>query len=215
MAKVVIIGGGGQASVVADSIESIGGMTILGFVTEDLRAADRHYPVLGIDSDLPALKAKLGPFELVLGLGDSQLRQLVTRRIALDMPDAGYLTVIHPRANIASRVTFAEGCFVALGASVGVGVKVGAHALINTNASVDHDCVIAAYASISPNVALGGAVQVGEAALIGIGATVLPGLKIGAGAIIGAGAVVTKDVAPGMTVMGIPARVTTTLSVKR
>jgi len=34
---------------------------------------------------------------------------------------------------------------------------------------------------------------------------VLQGLRIGAGAIVGAGAVVTRDVAPGTTVVGIPA----------
>ena len=43
-------------------------------------------------------------------------------------------------------------------------------------------------------------------ASIGGGATVLPGILIGAGAIVGAGAVVTKDVPPGATVVGNPAR---------
>ncbi len=43
-------------------------------------------------------------------------------------------------------------------------------------------------------------------ASIGGGATILPGLRIGAGATVGAGAVVTKDVIPGSTVVGNPAR---------
>jgi acetyltransferase-like isoleucine patch superfamily enzyme len=43
-------------------------------------------------------------------------------------------------------------------------------------------------------------------ASIGSGAVVLAGIRIGAGALIGAGAVVTQDVAPGETVVGIPAR---------
>ena len=41
---------------------------------------------------------------------------------------------------------------------------------------------------------------------IGGGATLLPGVLIGAGATVGAGAVVTKDVAPGATVAGNPAK---------
>lgn len=43
-------------------------------------------------------------------------------------------------------------------------------------------------------------------ASIGGGATLLPGVLIGAGATVGAGAVVTKDVPPGATVVGNPAR---------
>mgnify|MGYP000998513682 CR=1 FL=1 len=49
-------------------------------------------------------------------------------------------------------------------------------------------------------------IYVGKGASIGAGATILPGIKIGAGANIGAGAVVTKDVPPGTTVVGNPAR---------
>jgi acetyltransferase-like isoleucine patch superfamily enzyme len=43
-------------------------------------------------------------------------------------------------------------------------------------------------------------------ASIGSGATILGGVTIGAGALVGAGAVVTRDVAPGATVAGSPAR---------
>lgn len=41
---------------------------------------------------------------------------------------------------------------------------------------------------------------------IGAGAVILAGVRIGAGALVGAGAVVTRDVAPGVTVVGNPAR---------
>jgi UDP-2-acetamido-3-amino-2,3-dideoxy-glucuronate N-acetyltransferase len=43
-------------------------------------------------------------------------------------------------------------------------------------------------------------------ASIGSGALILGGVRIGAGALVGAGAVVTKDVPPGVTVAGNPAR---------
>ncbi len=43
-------------------------------------------------------------------------------------------------------------------------------------------------------------------ASIGAGATILPGLRIGRGAMVAAGSVVTRDVPPGATVIGNPAR---------
>jgi len=43
-------------------------------------------------------------------------------------------------------------------------------------------------------------------AVIGGGATLLPGVVVGEEAVVAAGAVVTRDVAAGSTVMGVPAR---------
>jgi UDP-2-acetamido-3-amino-2,3-dideoxy-glucuronate N-acetyltransferase len=44
-------------------------------------------------------------------------------------------------------------------------------------------------------------------AALGSGVVVLGGVRIGAGALVGAGAVVTRNVAPGEVVAGVPARV--------
>ena len=49
-------------------------------------------------------------------------------------------------------------------------------------------------------------VHIGSDVWIGGGAIILPGVAIGDGAVIGAGSVVTRDVAPGQTVAGNPAR---------
>jgi acetyltransferase-like isoleucine patch superfamily enzyme len=57
-----------------------------------------------------------------------------------------------------------------------------------------------------PGATLAGAIIVEDYATIGSGAVILPRIRIGAGAFVGAGAVVTKDVPPGATVIGVPAR---------
>ena len=49
-------------------------------------------------------------------------------------------------------------------------------------------------------------ITIGRNVWIGGGAILLPGLRVGDDAVIGAGAVVTRDVAPGQTVVGNPAR---------
>jgi len=53
-----------------------------------------------------------------------------------------------------------------------------------------------------------------KGASIGSGVTLLCGITIGEGALVGAGSVVTKDVPPGAIVVGNPARLVRTLSVK-
>ena len=49
-------------------------------------------------------------------------------------------------------------------------------------------------------------IVIGERARIGLGSGVLRGVTVGAGAIVGPHAVVTRDVAPGAAVGGVPAR---------
>ncbi len=50
-------------------------------------------------------------------------------------------------------------------------------------------------------------ISIGANVWIGGGAIILPGVRIGDDALVGAGAVVTRDVPPGATVVGNPARV--------
>ena len=51
-----------------------------------------------------------------------------------------------------------------------------------------------------------GGVTIEPGAFLGAGAVVVPGITIGHGAVVAAGAVVVSDVAPGATVLGVPAR---------
>ncbi|WP_440006277.1 acyltransferase [Halomicrococcus sp. SG-WS-1] len=58
-----------------------------------------------------------------------------------------------------------------------------------------------------------GEVVIGERAMVGAGAIILPGVEIGAGASVAANSLVTRDVPPGATVAGVPAREMSTESV--
>ena len=54
-------------------------------------------------------------------------------------------------------------------------------------------------------------ISIGDNAWLGGGVIVLPGVTIGADAVVGAGSVVTRDVPPGVLVVGNPARVVRSL----
>jgi len=81
----------------------------------------------------------------------------------------------------------------------------------NIYSYVAHDCVIGDYVTFGPGAKCNGNVNVGDFAYIATGAIIRNGtpdkpIRIGKGATVGMGAVVTKDVAPGETVVGSPAR---------
>ena len=90
-------------------------------------------------------------------------------------------------------------------------VRIGQHFHANLYSYVEHDCVVGDFVTFAPGVHCNGNVVVEDHAYIGTGAILKQGqpgkpLVIGRGAVVGMGAVVTKSVAPGVTVVGNPAR---------
>jgi len=206
MKSIVIFGAQGQAKVAVEAIEQIGTHRIAGFIAEGPMGFESPYPVLGADADVVRLWKEIGAFDAHIAVGDGAIRRRIAERLSRDVPSIVFPPVVHPRANLARNATVDPGAFVAIGATVCADARVGRHAILNTNASIDHDSVLGEFSFAGPNAALGGTVIVGEGAFIGIGAAILPNLKIGKGAIVGAGAVVVRDVPPGTTVVGVPAK---------
>ena len=85
-------------------------------------------------------------------------------------------------------------------------IRIGRCFHANLYSYVEHDCVLGDFVTFAPGAKVNGAVTIGDHAYIGAGAVIRQGLTIGAGAVVGMGAVVTRDVPPGITVVGNPAR---------
>ncbi len=115
--------------------------------------------------------------------------------------------LVDPSAVVLGAFPLGLAAYVGPGAVIGANSQIRDGALVNRSASIGHDCYLAGWSNIGPAAVLAGSVTVGEFAFVGAGAVVLPGRTIGAGATVGAGSVVTRDVEPGMTVVGNPAQV--------
>lgn len=83
---------------------------------------------------------------------------------------------------------------------------IGERTLLMAGSHVGHDAQLGADCEVAPNAVIGGCVTIGDRVKIGMGALVRPHVIIGADAKIGMGAVVLKDVGPGQTWVGNPAR---------
>src|SRR2546422_2145646 len=204
--KMVVFGAGGHAKVVLDTLECLGRYVVVGLLDAnvEMHGTTRWgYKVLGGRDQFAALQRR-GVTRLIIALGDNRHRQAAFE----DAVKAGFelVAVVHPSAQVGSRVKIGPGSLLVAGTIVNVDAVLGANVIVNSGATVDHDCRIGAHVHISPGVHLAGNVTIGELAHIGIGAVVLPNLKIGRNSVVGAGAVVLEDVPDGIVVAGNPAR---------
>lgn len=92
-------------------------------------------------------------------------------------------------------------------AGLTVDVTVGNFVTINRFSSAGHDVVIGDGCTLSCYCDVTGYARLGRGVFLGSHASVLPGVCIGDFAVIGAGSVVLRQVSPGKTVFGVPAKV--------
>ena len=122
-----------------------------------------------------------------------------------DNTKIGAFVEIQKNAHVGANCKISSHTFVCEGVTIEDGVFVG-HGVMFTNdkhpRSVNPDGSMQTEADWKVITTL-----VKKGASIGTGAINICGITIGENAMIGAGAVVTKDVAPGAVVAGVPARV--------
>jgi UDP-2-acetamido-3-amino-2,3-dideoxy-glucuronate N-acetyltransferase len=134
----------------------------------------------------------------------------------------GEETLIADQAFVRERCVIGRNVIVGRGVAVENGTSIGDYTKIQTGAYITAYVVIEERCFIAPCVVttndnfmgrtqerfehIRGA-TIRRGARIGANSTLLPGVEIGAEAFVAAGALVTRDVPPGMLVMGAPARV--------
>lgn len=146
----------------------------------------------------------------IVAVGDGATRKAIEARcLAAGLEPWGY-TGSH--VSVGAGVEIGSGVVLCSYSMITANAKIGRQFQSNIYSYVAHDCVIGDYVTFAPRVCCNGNVHIEDFAYIGTGAVIRQGtpdkpLRIGTGAVVGMGAVVTKDVPPGVTVMGNPARV--------
>lgn len=205
MKEIILLGLGGHAKVVTDTIESSTNFIIKGFLdtAEHIGESYRGYKVIDTDANAKYyLDDDCRDAFLCLGyLGRSRLRN----DIAEQMIRFGYKfpTIIDKSSICSSDVYIGNGTYVGKNAVINSMAQIKDMCIINTGAVVEHECVIGDYTHISVNATICGGCSVGKGSFVGAGATIIQGISIGSNVIIGAGTTVLKDVPDGHRVVGV------------
>lgn len=201
--EIVLIGYSGHAYVAAETIIQAG-YRIMGYLEKkELYHNPYNIKYLGYEEDELVIKG-LWQYSLFPAIGDNYLRNKVYD--AMKVFNYDFITVIHPKANIASMINLGEGSLICQGANVNPLVTIGRAVIINTGAIIEHECKIGDFAHIAPGAVLAGNVSIGTNTFIGANAVVKQGVCIGKNVVVGAGSVVLNNIPDNHTYAGNPAK---------
>ena len=200
--EVIILGAGGHAKVIAESILKSGD-EVIGFLddNEEIQGKEIYLgrKVLGKTREVENYQDKY----VIIGIGSNRVRKMIAEKY----PNLNWYTAIHPSAIIAQDVIIGKGTAIMPGTVINPGTVIGKHAIINTATTLDHDNIIGDYVHISPGTHLAGTVTVGENCWICTGVTIINNINIAPNNIVGAGAVVLHDIIDqNSTYVGVPIR---------
>lgn len=205
--KLIMIGGGGHAQSVIDTIKSIGKYQMIGILDKQ-----KHNSFLGgikiIGEEKELIEYyKKGIRQVVIAIGsvgDTSIR----RRIYNTCKEIGYElpNMIDPSATVSKDSIIGDGNFIGKGAIINFGVSIGSGCIINTGAILEHGDKVDDFVHIAPGAVLCGNVWVKKDTHIGANATVLPNVTIGEHSMIGAGSVVLHDISSYKVSYGNPSR---------
>ena len=210
-AKLVILGAGGLARETAGLLEARiarGEVELLGFA-EAAGGSRLGHSVDGYACRaLEDYRAAHPDLVALVAIGAPDIREAVAGELdGLGIPLA---TCIDDTLWLSRTVRIGDGSLVFGGSVLTANVSLGRCVVVNPGCTVGHDSVLEDFVTLSPGAHIAGNVHIRRGAFIGIGASISNGteerkLTIGARAVVGAGACVLQDVAPGATVVGVPA----------
>jgi sugar O-acyltransferase (sialic acid O-acetyltransferase NeuD family) len=206
---IVVIGSSGHAKVAIDVIEREGKYHIAGLI-DSLKPAGETvfgYKILGAEDKLAALVSSEEVQGGLIAIGDNWKRHLVAEKIKSLIPQFGFVTTIHPSAQVGRGVTIGDGSVLMAGAIANSDSHIGGFCILNTKASLDHDSVMEDFSSLAPNATTGGKVVIGMFSAVSLGASIIHGVKIGEHSVLGAGALAVDDIPHHSVAYGTPAKI--------
>lgn len=212
--KIIIIGGYGNGTVIAQIIEDINKTDknkweILGFLNDFEKEPINGYPILGkIEHEVVKKYLTMNDVYFFYALISVKLNyKYLSKLHNLKIPLDRFATIIHPTAVVANSAKIGNGVSVQAFSIVGPNATVGNFIQIFGHATIGHNCTIEDYAYVTSNSIIGAHVHLKQGAFIGVNSTTLDRVVIGEWSIVGQHSNVIKDVPDYTKVVGNPSRI--------
>lgn len=205
----VILGSGGFAREIAwlvSHINRAGAVqwNLIGFWSSDPGAIGQSINSVEV-IEPRRIHERSSPMFAVVAIGDPRVRE----RAVGEAGRAGlpFATLVHPGVLLdEATITVGSGSIICAGNLLTTNITIGAHVIVNLDCTIGHDCVLEDFVTVSPGCHLSGHTTVRRSAYLGTGLVTAEHHEIGRGAIVGAQAAVVRDIEPGVTAVGVPAK---------
>lgn len=207
MKQLIIIGAGGMGRCtycIAEHSVGFGeDFQIKGFLDDNVHALD------GFDGYKPVLTTiedyNIEPEDVfVCSIGEVQAKVTICEK--LKAKGAKFYTLIHKNSSVGKNTKIGEGTIIDESVHIDPDVIVGDDCLFQAQAIVGHDSVIGDYVRIDTQCSLVGGTIVKDRATIYTHAMISHNVVVGEDAVVGACSFVIKNVKPGVSVFGAPAK---------
>lgn len=189
MEDIILVGFGGHAKSLADSIKRGNVYNIIGY-TDLEKKEESEYFYLGTDDVLKEYYFKGVKYAAIgLGyLGKGNIREVLynkLKNIGYELP-----VIIDPSALVSNTAIIGEGTFIGKAATVNAYTKIGKGVIINTGAIIEHECDVDDFSHVAVSAVLCGNVKIGKASFVGANATVIQCIELDRNSIIPAGKII-------------------------
>ena len=191
---ILLIGAGGHARACIDVIEYESRFSVAGLVglPDEVGTQLLGYPVLGTDTDLPALLRKCSHAFVAVGQIKTPERRIRIFTV-LEQHRCSFPVIVSPYAYVSPHASLGHGTIVMHGAVVNAGAVVGCNCIINTRALVEHSATVGDHCHISTGAILNGDVKIGEGSFVGSGSVIKERVSLGKCCVVGMGISVRHD----------------------
>ena len=207
MKQLIIIGAGGMGRctycIAEQSVGFDEEFQIKGFLDDNIHALDGfegYKPVLSTIADYKIEKDDV----FICSIGEVQTKIEICEGIK---EKGGILyTLIHKTSIIGKNAKIGQGSIIDEGVHIDPDVTIGTDCLIQAQAIIGHDSIIGNYVRVDTQCSLVGGTVVKDRATIYTHSMISHNVTVGEDAVVGACSFVIRNVKPGVSVFGAPAK---------